>query len=109
MSTPKSQTKKTASKPVEPKPKYRNEQLLFFIDYGRNKSGRVLQSKVSSWTSVNFNLTDSAGKKIGSVTKFQYEILTADGYFEDVNEDFLYPTLQSVSLAFTQNFTTLLK
>lgn len=96
-------------KPTDPKPLYHNDQLLFFIDYSRTKAGLVLQSKVKASRSVTVNTVDGGGKKTGTVTKFEYDIETAMGAYEDVQEKSLYPNITTASLAFAETFTHLLK
>lgn len=103
-------TKKSApAKAAEPKPKYSIGQKVFIIDHARASYGEVLQAEIAIIRSARFPALSESGKITGSEIRYEYDVRTCNGIYRDKSEYVLYPTLTAVSLAFTQNFTTLLK
>jgi hypothetical protein len=108
MSTPKKPATKSV-KPSEPRAKYSIGQKVFIIDNARSSYGEVLQAEVDIVRSARFSALSESGKITGSEIRYEYDVRTCNGIYREKSEYALYPTLTAVSLAFTQNFTTLLK
>jgi hypothetical protein len=104
-------TKKKVSTPktVVPSPKYAIGQLVFIVDESRSSYGEVLQAEVEAIRSIKFSTKSDTGKTIGSETRFEYDVMTANGRYSSLSEYRLYPSLTAVSLAFTNRFVHLLK
>ncbi len=101
--------KKPAVKPVEQKARYSIGQKVFIIERLKRRTGEVLQAEVLVVREIKHPMITESGKIGSLVTDFEYDLRTCYGEFEEIRESQLYPTLQSVAMAFTHNFTTLLK
>jgi hypothetical protein len=112
MSTSKSQTKKTASKPVEPKPKYKIGDRVFYISYHKGKPEEIFQVKITGRDRRENELVDGSGKKTAAI-RYTYSWAAATISFLSVpptlDEGSIHPSFQSAAHKFAEPFTTLLK
>ena|ERR1700722_14482130 len=113
MSTPKPASKKPSTKTVEPKAKFSIGQKVFIIDRGRSNPGYIFQAKVESVRTIKGTRSGegicNSNGKIEPRTSFEYDLSTMSGWFSEVNEWSVHHNLTAASLAFTEQFTHLLK
>jgi hypothetical protein len=107
MSTP--TKKKSPAKPSEPKPRYNIGQKAFTITYHKGKPEELLEVKVETRSTREYDEKEASGKKIGEIVSYSYACFDHTFAFHMIPEESLYPSFQSAANKFAEAFTHLLK
>jgi hypothetical protein len=101
-------TKKKATAPKTPEPKYAIDQLVYTIVRHKGKAEEIIQIKVLARSKREIALRDMSGKKVGTESHFSYYAIKPDGFTQDFPEVLLYPSFFEAAKVFAKEFLKLL-